>query len=251
MTKKLDGKVALVTGGTSGIGFATAQRFVAEGAFVFITGRRQRELNAAVSKIASNVIGVQGDTSNLRDLDRLFATIKKEKGHLDVIFANAGIGDLSHLAEVSEEQFDRTFNVNVKGMLFAVQKGLALMQDGGSIVLNASSTASQGTEDFSVYSASKAAVRSFARTWTMDLRHRKIRVNAISPGVVPTEGYTTSLGMSADQVRQFAEQMTPKIPLGRVGRPDEIAKSVVFLASDDSSFITGIELHVDGGMTQV
>jgi NAD(P)-dependent dehydrogenase (short-subunit alcohol dehydrogenase family) len=251
LEKKLSGKVALITGGTSGIGLATAQRFVTEGAYVFITGRRQIELDVAVKKIGDNVVGVRGDVSNIEDLDRLYATIKEKKGNLDVIFANAGIGSFAPLGSITAAHFDKTFDINVKGLLFTVQKALPLLKDGGSIVLNASSAASTGLEAFSVYSASKAAVRSFARTWSLDLKNRKIRVNAISPGVIPTEGYNVSLGMSDEQVRQFSNQMAPQIPLGRVGSPDEIAKAVVFLASDDSSYITGIELCVDGGMTQV
>lgn len=251
MDKKLAGKVALVTGGTSGIGFATAKRFVEEGAHVFITGRDRAKLDAAAKKIAKNVSPIQGDVSNLADLDRLYAAVTRESGRLDVIFANAGGGSFAPLEAVTEEHFDGIFDMNVKGLLFTVQKALPLLKDGSSIVLNASIVASRGTEAFSVYSASKAAVRSFARTWSVDLKKRGIRVNAISPGVVPTEGYTHQLGMDADAIEQFSNQMIPQIPLGRVGTPDEIAKAVVFLASDDSSFVTGIELEVDGGMNQI
>ena len=247
---KLDGKVALITGGTSGIGLATAKQFVAEGAYVFITGRRQPELDAAVESIGKNVMGVQSDVSKLADLDRLFATIKQEKGHLNIIFANAGGGELAPLGSITEEHFDKTFNTNVKGLLFTVQKALPLLPDGASIILNASITSIKGTPAFSVYSATKAAVRSFARNWTLDLKERQIRVNAISPGVVPTPGYD-HLGLSDEQLQEFVGSQARTIPLGRVGTPDEIAKAVVFLASDDSSFVNGIELFVDGGMAQI
>ncbi|MEH2373686.1 glucose 1-dehydrogenase [Nostoc sp.] len=250
MTGKLTGKIALVTGGNSGIGLATAQRFVKEGAYVFITGRRQNELDAAVKKIGENVTAVQSDVSNLTDIDRLYTTIKQEKGHLDILFANAGGGELAPLGSITEEHFDKTFNTNVKGLVFTVQKALPLMPEGSSIILNASTTSIKGTPAFSVYSATKAAVRSFARNWTLDLKERKIRVNAISPGVVPTPGYNL-LGLSEEQVQGFVDSQVDTIPLGRVGTPDEIAKAVVFLASDDSSFVNGIELFVDGGMAQV
>jgi NAD(P)-dependent dehydrogenase (short-subunit alcohol dehydrogenase family) len=243
---KLGGKVALITGATSGLGLATAKLFVAEGAYVFITGRRQKELEEAVRKVGRNVTGIQGDVANLADLDRLYGQVRKEKEHIDILVANAGGGAFAPLGAITEEHFDKTFDGNVRGTLFTVQKALPLMKDGGSIILTASSAASKGTEAFSVYAASKAAIRSFARGWTTDLKARKIRVNAISPGVVPTEGYNTSLGMSAEQVVQFSQQMSASIPLGRVGTPDEVAKAMVFLASDDSSYITGIELAVDG-----
>ncbi|MEH1821723.1 MAG: glucose 1-dehydrogenase [Nostoc sp.] len=248
--KKLEGKIALVTGGNSGIGLATAKQFVAEGAYVYITGRRQVELDAAVEAIGKNVTAVQSDVSNLADLDRLFATIKQEQGHLDIIFANAGGGQIAPLGAITEEHFDKTFNVNVKGLLFTVQKALPLLPEGASIILNASITSIKGTPAFSVYSATKAAVRSFARNWILDLRERKIRVNAISPGVVPTPGYD-HLGLNDQQLQEFVDSQASTIPLGRVGKPDEIAKAVVFLASDDSSFVNGIELFVDGGMAQI
>ncbi|WP_138503821.1 SDR family oxidoreductase [Nostoc sp. PA-18-2419] len=248
--KKLEGKVALVTGGNSGIGLATAKQFVAEGAYVYITGRRQVELDAAVEAIGKNVTAVQSDVSNLADLDRLFATIKQEQGHLDIIFANAGSGQIAPLGAITEEDFDKTFNVNVKGLLFTVQKALPLLPEGASIILNASTTSIKGTPAFSVYSATKAAVRSFARNWILDLRERKIRVNAISPGVVPTPGYDL-LGLNDQQLQEFVDTQASVIPLGRVGTPDEIAKAVVFLASGDSSFVNGIELFVDGGMAQI
>ncbi len=247
---KLDGKIALVTGGTSGIGLATAKRFVAEGAYVFITGRRQPELDAAVEAIGKNVTGVQSDVSKLTDLDRLFATIEQEQGHLEVIFANAGGGEIAPLGSITEEHFDKTFNTNVKGLLFTIQKALPLLPNGASIILNASTAATVGTPAFSVYSATKAAVRSFARNWILDLKDRQIRVNAISPGVVPTPGYN-HLGLNDEQVQEFVDSQAATIPLGRVGTPDEIAKAVVFLACDDSSFVNGIELFVDGGMAQI
>ncbi|MEH1987648.1 SDR family oxidoreductase [Nostoc sp.] len=248
--RKLEGKIALVTGGNSGIGLATAKQFVAEGAYVYITGRRQVELDAAVEAIGKNVTAVQSDVSNLADLDCLFATIKLELGHLDIIFANAGGGQIAPLGAITEEHFDKIFNVNVKGLLFTVQKALPLLPEGASIILNASITSIKGTPAFSVYSASKAAVRSFARNWILDLRERKIRVNAISPGVVPTPGYD-HLGLNDQQLQEFVDSQASAIPLGRVGTPDEIAKAVVFLASDDSSFVNGIELFVDGGMAQI
>jgi len=248
--KKLEGKIALITGGNSGIGLATAKQFVAEGAYVYITGRRQVELDAAVEAIGKNVTAVQSDVSNLADLDRLFATIKQEQGHLDIIFANAGGGQIAPLGAITEEHFDKTFNINVKGLLFTVQKALPLLPEGASIILNASITSIKGTPAFSVYSATKAAVRSFARNWILDLRERKIRVNAISPGVVPTPGYD-HLGLNDQQLQEFVDSQASAIPLGRVGKPDEIAKAVVFLASADSSFVNGIELFVDGGMAQI
>jgi len=247
--KKLEGKVALVTGGTSGIGLATAKRFVAEGAYVFITGRRQTELDAAVKEIGENVTGVQSDVCNLADLDRLFATIEQEQGHLDVVFANAGVGDFAPLGAITEEHFDTTFNTNVKGLLFTVQKALPLLPEGASIILNASMNSTLATPAFSVYCATKAAVRSFARNWILDLKERKIRVNAISPGIVPTPAYKV-IG-SDEQVQEFVDNEARVIPLGRVGTTDEIAKAVVFLACDDSSFVNGIELFVDGGMAQI
>ncbi|MEI9961118.1 MAG: SDR family oxidoreductase [Limisphaerales bacterium] len=250
MSQKLSRKIALVTGATSGIGLATAKRFVAEGAHVFITGRRQTELDTAMSLIGHEVTGVRSDVSNLADLDHLFNTIKQQKGRLDVLFANAGGGSLAPLGEITEEHFDKTFNTNVRGLLFTVQKALPLMPPGSSIILNASTTTIKGTLAFSVYSATKAAVRSFARSWTLDLKERKIRVNAVSPGVVPTPGYDL-LGLTKDQVQGFVDAQLANIPLGRVGTTDEIAKVVVFLASDDSSFVNGIELFADGGMAQI
>jgi NAD(P)-dependent dehydrogenase (short-subunit alcohol dehydrogenase family) len=247
---KLDGKVAVVTGANSGIGLATAKEFVAEGAFVFGTGRRQAELDAAAKEIGKNFNGVQGDVSNMADLDRLYATVKEKKGHLDIIFANAGGGEFAPLGQITEAHFDKTFNVNVKGLLFTVQKALPLLRDGSSIILNASIVASKGMAAFSVYSATKAAVRSFARTWTSDLKDRKIRVNAISPGPIETPGVDNLVKTEAER-KELLKGLISGVPLGRVGRPDEIAKAAVFLASDDSSFVTGIELFVDGGMAQI
>jgi NAD(P)-dependent dehydrogenase (short-subunit alcohol dehydrogenase family) len=247
---KLEGKVAVVTGGNSGIGLATARRFVSEGASVFITGRRQAELDAAVKLIGNNVTGVQGDVSNLADLDKLYSTVKQQKGRLDIVFANAGGGVFAPLGAITEEQFDQTFNSNVKGLLFTVQKALPLMVEGGSIILNASIVSIKGMPAFSVYSATKAAVRSFARSWTNDLKDRKIRVNAVSPGPIDTPG-VRGLAQNPDQLQQITAGLVASVPMGRMGTSDEIAKAVVFLASDDSSFVTGIELFVDGGMAQV
>ena len=250
MGNKLEGKIAVITGGNSGIGLATAKRFVSDGAYVFITGRRQNELDAAVSEIGKNVTGIQGDVSNLADLDRLYTTVKDQKGHIDILFANAGIGEFAPLGEISEAHFDKIFGINVKGVLFSVQKALPLFQDGGSIILNASIAASKGMEALSVYSATKAAVRSFARTWTIDLKHRKIRVNAVSPGPIDTPG-VKGLAQSKEEIEQLKKSLITSVPMGRMGSPDEIAKVVSFLASDESSFVTGIELFVDGGMAQI
>jgi len=250
MAKKLDGKIAVITGGNSGIGLATAKRFVDEGAFVFITGRRQEELDAAVKSIGRNVVGVRGDVANLADLDRLYAIVKEQKGRVDIVFANAGGAEFVPLGQITEAHVDKWFGINVKGLLFTVQKALPLMPDGASVILNASIVATKGFENFSVYSATKAAVRSFARTWTTDLKARKIRVNAISPGPIATPAIDELAG-GREQGEQFRANMAAGVPLGRVGTPDEIAKAAVFLASDDSSFISGIELFVDGGMAQV
>lgn len=251
MAHKLDGKVAVVTGGSSGLGFATAQRFVNEGAYVFVTGRRSSELDAAVSQLGKNATGIVGDVAKLEDLDRLYSAVREQKGGLDIVFANAGIGEFAPLGQITEEHFDKQFNINVKGLLFTVQKALPLLRDGAAIVLNASIVSVKGNPAFSVYSATKAAVRSFARTWAVDLKGRGIRVNAISPGVVPTPGYNTNLGMTQEVVDQFVGESVKSIPLGRAGTPDEIAKAVVFLASDDSSYVNGIELFVDGGLAQI
>ena len=243
---KLKGKIALITGGNSGIGLATAKQFVNQGAYVFITGRRESELAAAAKEIGKNVTGVQGDVSKLGDLDRLFEQIKREKGKLDVVFANAGAAEFAPLGKITEEHYDSLFNRNVKGLLFTVQKALPLMPDGASIILNASVVASKGLPDWSIYSATKATVRSFARTWTTDLKSRRIRVNAVSPGYTDTPPWH-----SAEGAEQLMKSISKGVPLGRFGTPDEVAKAVVFLASDDSSYVTGAELFVDGGFAQV
>jgi NAD(P)-dependent dehydrogenase (short-subunit alcohol dehydrogenase family) len=250
MSGKLENKVAVVTGGNSGIGLATAKRFVAEGAYVFVTGRRQVELDAAVKEIGDNVTGVQGDVAKLADLDRLYDTVKAKKGRIDILFANAGSAELAPLGEITEEHFDKTFNTNVKGLLFTVQKALPLIPDGASIILNASIVASTGNPASSVYSATKAAVRSFARTWILDLKERKIRVNAISPGPINTPGLD-GLAQAEGIGEQLKASLVASVPLGRIGTPDEIARAAIFLASDDSSFVTGTELFVDGGAAQI
>jgi NAD(P)-dependent dehydrogenase (short-subunit alcohol dehydrogenase family) len=247
---KLEGKIALITGGNSGIGLATARQFVNEGAYVFITGRREVELVAAAKEIGENVTGVQGDVSNLGDLNRLFARIKREKGKLDILFANAGVATYARFGEITEDHYDSIFNINVKGLLFTVQKALPLLPNGASIILNASIVASKGFSSNSVYSATKAALRSFARTWTTDLKDRRIRVNAISPGAIDTPGLSKLLA-SSETGQQRMAAISTLVPLGRLGTSDEIAKAVVFLASDDSSYITGTELFVDGGFAQV
>ena len=251
MPGRLEGKVAVITGGTSGLGLATAERFVAEGAHVFVTGRRQHELERAVEKIGRNVTGVQGDISSLDDLDRLFATVKDQEGRVDVLFANAGGGEFRPLGEITEAHYDKYFGINVKGTLFTVQKGLALMPEGGSIVINGSMVSVKGMSAFSVYAATKAALRSFARSWSVDLKGRNIRVNVVSPGTIVTPGYRNELGLDDEQIRLMEEQSAASAPLGRTGTPDEVAKAVVFLASDDSSYVTGIELFVDGGAAQI
>jgi NAD(P)-dependent dehydrogenase (short-subunit alcohol dehydrogenase family) len=246
----LAGKIAFVSGATSGIGLATAKEFVNEGAYVFITGRRDSELAAATTEIGRNVTGTRGDVSNLGDLDRLFAQIKREKGKLDIVFANAGTAKYAPFGTITEELYDSIFNINVKGLLFTVQKALPLLTDGASIILNASVVGSKGLSSNSVYSATKAAVRSFARTWTTDLKERRIRVNAVSPGSIDTPGLRELLA-SSETGQQRLKMLSTSVPLGRLGKPDEIAKAVVFLASDDSSYITGTELFVDGGFAQV
>src|SRR5258706_1261907 len=247
---KLEGKIALITGGNSGIGLATAKQFVEEGAYVFITGRRDAELAAAVKEIGKNVTGVQGDVANLNDLDRLFAQIKREKGKLDIVFANAGVAKYAPFGTITEEFYDWTFDINVKGLLFTVQKALPLLPDDASIILNASIVASKGLPANNVYSATKAAIRSFARTWTTDLKARRIRVNAVSPGAIDTPGLSGLVG-SSEIGQQRLPMISTGVPLGRLGTPDEIAKAVVFLASDDASYVTGTEMFVDGGFAQV
>src|ERR1700761_5184178 len=242
-TKKLQGKTAAITDGTTGIGLATAKLFVKEGAYVFITGRRQKELDESVTTIGGNVTGVQGDIAKLTDLDRLYETVSS-KGRIDVVFANAGVAEFASLGKITEEHFDKLFGINVKGTLFTVQKLLPLLNDGGSIILNGSVGSVKGTPGFGVYGATKAALRSFVRTWTSDLKDRHIRSNVISPG--PTDTPIVD-GQPADAIARIVSTIT----MGRMGDPDEIAKTALFLASDDSSFVTGIELFVDGGRAQV
>ena len=251
MPGKLEGKVALVTGGSSGIGLATAQEFVKEGAYVYITGRRQSELDKAVKAVGgTQVKAVRADSSNLSDLDRLFTQIRQEKGRLDIVFANAGGGSFAPLGTITEELYERTFNTNVKGVLFTVQKALPLIPDGGSIILNASVAGQKGLPAFSVYSATKAAVRSFARSWTTDLKERRIRVNAISPGPIETP-IIDGLAETDEERNGIKARLTSMVPLGRMGQPQEIGKAAVFLASQDASFVAGAELFVDGGTAQV
>jgi NAD(P)-dependent dehydrogenase (short-subunit alcohol dehydrogenase family) len=250
MSEKLADKVALVTGGSSGLGLATALRFVGEGAKVFITGRQKRELENAIEQIGHGAVGVLGDISNLADLDRLYEVIKEQAGRLDVLFANAGGGEFAPLGQITEAHVDKWFRINVKGTLFTVQKALPLMPDGASIVLNGSMVSRKGMPAFGVYAATKAALRSFARTWSVDLRERKIRVNVVAPGTVVTPAYK-DLGMTDNEIKRFVAQAAAATPLGRTGTPDEIAKAVLFLASDDSSFVTGIELFVDGEAAQI
>jgi NAD(P)-dependent dehydrogenase (short-subunit alcohol dehydrogenase family) len=248
---KLANKVALITGGTSGLGLATAKRFVAEGAFVFITGRRQAELDAAVKEIGEKAIGVRGDISKLPDLDELFSVIMEKKGRLDILFANAGGGAFVPLGEVTEEHFDKYFGINVKGTLFTVQKALPLMPSGASIVINGSMVSIKGIPAFGVYAATKAALRSFARTWAVDLKGRNIRVNVVAPGTIVTPAYKSELGLSDEQIEGFKAQAAAAAPLGRVGMPEEVAAAVLFLASDESSYVNGLELFVDGGAAQI
>jgi NAD(P)-dependent dehydrogenase (short-subunit alcohol dehydrogenase family) len=243
INRKLEGKIALITGGSSGLGLSTAKCFVAEGAHVFITGRRQPELDKAVREIGGSVTAVRGDVSNLADLDELFATIKEQKGRLDILFANAGGGAFAPLGQVTEAQFDKYFGINVKGTLFTVQKALPLIPAGGAIVLNGSMVSVKGIPAFGVYAATKAALRSF--------KGRNIRVNVVSPGTVVTPAYKSELGLTDEQIEGFTAQAAAATPLGRTGTPDEIAKAVLFLASNDSSFVNGIELFVDGGAAQI
>ena len=241
---KLQGKVAVITGGTEGIGLATARLFVKEGAYVFVTGRRQKELDEAVATLDSNATGVQGDVAKLADLDRLYETVGKVKGRIDIVFANAGVGEFVPFGKVSEEHFDRLFNIDVRGALFTVQKGLPLLNDGGSIILTGSVASVKGTSAFGVYAASKAAIRSFVRTWTTDLKDRHIRSNVVSPGPIRTP-------LTSRQSPDVIARIASTVPMGRMGEPDEVAKAALYLASDDSSFVTGIELFVDGGRAQV
>ena len=247
---KLTGKVAVITGGSTGMGLATAKLFVAEGARVVITGRSQTALDAAVAEIGPGAEAVQGDIAKLDDLDRLSAHVSETYGRVDIVFANAGGGTFGPIGAVTEADFDRTVDTNLKGTFFTVQKLLPLIADGGSIILNSSIAGSKGLPDFSVYSATKAALRSFARTWTTDLKPRRIRVNALAPGQIDTDIMRTA-GLTQEQVDGFIAQVVPQIPLGRMGRSDEIAKVALFLGSDDSSYVTGVELTVDGGWIQV
>lgn len=249
--KKLEGKVAVITGGSSGIGLATARRFIEDGARVVITGRREKELQEAAAALAADVTTVVGDVSRLEDLDRLYAAVEAQHGHVDILFANAGAGTIAPLAAASEAHFDQTFDVNVKGLFFTVQKALPLFKDGGSIILTSSVSNILGLPGFSAYAASKAAVRSFARAWTLELKDRNIRVNVVSPGPIDTPALATTTGLTAEQAEQAAAEFSSQIPMGRRGEPEEIAAAVAFLASDESSFITGVDLAVDGGMAQV
>jgi NAD(P)-dependent dehydrogenase (short-subunit alcohol dehydrogenase family) len=246
---RLAGKIAVVTGGNSGIGLASAQRFAAEGAFVYITGRRQDELDAAVKAIGFEVAAIRGDIASLEDLDALYERVRVEKGRVDILFANAGLGEFMPLGEITEQHYDHTFNVNVKGTLFTVQKALPLMKDGGSIILTGSTAGSTGAPAFSVYGATKAAIRSFARNWILDLKGSGIRVNILSPGPTATPG---AYGLvPASEQDQFTRMLQSGVPLGRIGQPEEIAAAALFLASDESSFVNGVELFVDGGAAQV
>jgi NAD(P)-dependent dehydrogenase (short-subunit alcohol dehydrogenase family) len=249
MSKPLNGKVALVTGGSSGIGLAAAQELAEQGARVFITGRRQAELDAAAATIGAAATAIRADASVLSDLDTVYAQIAKTAGKLDILFANAGGGDMQPLGAITEEHFDRIFGTNVRGVLFTVQKALPLLRDGASIILTSSTTSIQGTANFSVYSASKAAVRNFARSWVLDLKDRGIRVNAISPGPIRTPGLSDLVPNEARQ--GLFDFLASQVPLNRLGEPREIGKAVAFLASDAASFVNGIELFVDGGMAQV
>jgi NAD(P)-dependent dehydrogenase (short-subunit alcohol dehydrogenase family) len=245
------GKVAVVTGGSSGIGLATAERLAKEGAHVYITGRRAKELDAAVARIGKSATGVAGDVANLDDLDRLYATIARAHDRLDIVFANAGGGEFAALGAITEQHYDQTFNGNVKGLLFTVQKALPLLRDGGSIILNASNVSIKGFGAFSVYAATKAAVRSFARSWILDLKERNIRVNVVSPGPVETPGLSGLVPSADEAQQQLRSQLAGTVPLGRLAHPDEIAKVVSFLASDESSYVNGVELFVDGGASQI
>jgi len=254
MHKRLADKVAVITGGSTGIGLATAKAFEAEGAFVYITGRRQAELDAAVKAIGSNVTGVRADSSLLGDLDRLYELVAEKHGRIDILFVNAGGGELVPLGEITEQHFDETFDRNVKGVVFTVQKALPLLDKatrGASVILTGSTTSSKGTASFSIYSASKAAVRNLTRSWVVDLQGRAIRVNTLSPGPVHTPGLVGLAGPDAASQQGLLDHMTTQVPIGRIGQPEDIARVAVFLASEDSSFITGIELFADGGAAQV
>lgn len=250
MTSRFQDQVVVVTGGTSGIGLATAKAFSQEGATVFITGRRQEALDAAVKQIGGRITGVRGDMANLADIDRLYDTIRQRHAQIDVVFANAGGGEFAPLGAITEEQFDQTFDTNVKGTLFTVQKALPLLKNGGAVVLTGSTAGSEGTQAFGVYSASKAAVRNFARTWILDLKDRGIRVNVVSPGATRTPGLVGLAGEETEKQQGLLAFLGSRIPLGRVGEPEEIAQAVLFLASKEASFVNGAELFVDGGQAQ-
>lgn len=251
MSKRLEGKVAVVTGGSTGIGHATAKAFAREGAKVVITGRRQAELDAAVTAIGSNAIGVRADSAVLADIDCLVERVDKDFGRIDVLFVNAGGGSMMRLGEITEAHFDETFARNVRGVLFTVQKSLPLMGRGASVILTGSTTSISGTENFSVYSASKAAVRSFARCWILDLKDKGVRVNTLSPGATETPGLLDLAGPDAAARQGLLNHFATQVPIGRVGQPEDIANAAVFLASDEAAFVTGIELFVDGGMAQI
>jgi NAD(P)-dependent dehydrogenase (short-subunit alcohol dehydrogenase family) len=250
MTGKFENKVVVVTGGTSGIGLATAKAFAEAGASVFITGRRQVALDTAVKQIGGRITGVQGDMAVLADIDRLYDAVQQKHAQIDVVFANAGGGELAPLGTITEAHYQATFDSNVKGVLFTVQKALPLLRDGGSVILTASTTSIKGTGAFSVYSATKAAVRNFARSWILDLKDRHIRVNAVSPGLTETAGLNDLFG-GGDDAQGIKDYLVGQIPAGRIGQPKEIAKAVLFLASEDASYINGIELFVDGGQAQI
>ena len=249
MTGQLTNKVAVVTGATTGIGLAVAQRFAAEGASVYITGRRRPELDTALESIGHGAVGIQGDMSQLADIDRLYDVVQQKHGQIDIVMANAGGGDFAPLGSITEEQYEKTFGTNVKGTIFTVQKALPLLRDGGSVILTGSTTSIKGTAAFSVYSASKAAVRNLARSWMLDLKERKIRVNVISPGPTETPGLL-GLASNAEQEKQLRAGLAESVPLGRLGQPQEVANMALFLASDEASFVNGAEFFVDGGEVQ-
>lgn len=242
--QKLENRVAVITGGSSGIGLATAKRFVKEGAYVFITGRRQSELDKAVKEIGSNVTAVQGDVTNLSDIEKLYRVVRDAKGHVDIIFANAGVGEFFPLGTITNEDYNKTFDLNVKGVVFAVQSGLPLLRDNGSVILTGSVASSKAFFGMSLYAAAKAAIRSFARTWTLELKSRGIRVNVLSPGPVQTPPFQSA-------PKEGQDLFISAVPMGRAGEPDEISDAALFLAGDSSSYITGIELFADGGLAQV
>lgn len=250
MASKFENKVVVVTGGTSGIGLATAKAFAAGGAAVFITGRRQDALDVAVKQIGGRITGVRGDMADLADIDRLYDAVQQNHAQIDVVFANAGGGELSPLGAITEDHYTKTFDSNVKGVLFTVQKALPLLRDGGSVILTASTTSIKGTGAFSVYSATKAAVRNFARSWIIDLKDRHIRVNSVSPGLTETAGLNELFG-GGEQAQGAKDYLIGQVPAGRIGQPEEVAKAVMFLASDDASYINGVELFVDGGLAQI